>query len=708
MPDSGTVDALRAIVAIQQAALTDALTVDAVMRRIAEQASAITQATGAVMEVVDGNELRYAHGAGSLAGTEGLRLPISESLSGLAVRTGAVQLSNDALSDPRVDHDATAKIGARAMLIVPLAVDGEVLAVLKIVSDRIGAFSARDVEILSTLATFVATVVKQTRAMQDRRLEHETYRLISQASSDAILQVGLDGRIRWASPAVEEILGYPPALLEGRDAADLIRPDLREQYLHHRKEAVDTGADSRWEYPALRADDTEIWVESAGRLARDERGRPLYRVVRLRDITAGHVAVESLARSEEQFRLALQNAPIGMCLIGADGSFLQVNQALCELLGRSEAVLMKCSWQELTHPEDLNVDLDYNQQVLDGEIDRYRLVKRYLHPDGSVVWGELAVSCVRDDAGAVVHFVSQIVDVTETMQEQQEAAATIGRYQRLVGVGSDIIAELDEHDVVSWVSPNTRELLGAPPAEVVGRAVTDFVPDDQRARVRAGLSDSASSHLELSVRRLDGEIIRAEAVIEPIAGAGHIIRIRDITEHYLTREDLRGQLPGDPATGLLSQPELERRLEALLDHMPRQGNRTLLASVRIDGGDEPELIQVVAQRARQALRDSDFVARVGQAELLVVLPGITYHSAGLEVLARVLAEAGRPHMIRDAILRPRLSIGVTEVRSGEWLEDVLSRAEQAAAVAQQRGGNRVQMSGTEEPLADVLQLRPQS
>lgn len=703
MPDSGTVVALRAIVAIQQDALSDALTVDAVMQRIAEQAHAITAATGAVMEVVDGEELRYAHGAGSLAGAEGLRLSVLDSLSGLAVTTGEVLLSNDALADPRVDREAAAKIGARAMLIVPLAVDGEVFAVLKIVSDQTGAFSDRDVEILSTLAAFVATAVKQTQDLQNRRLERETYRLISQASSDAILQVRLDGCIVWASPAIEEILGYTPEQLQGRDAAELIRPDLREEYLKHRREAVQTGDDTRWEYPAHHADGSEVWVESAGRLARDERGRPLYRVVRLRDITAGHEAAERLARSEERFRLALQNAPIGMCLIGPDGAFLQVNQALCELLGRSESVLMESSWQELTHPDDLNVDLDFSQQVLDGEIDRYRLVKRYLRPDRTVVWGELAVSCVRDETGSVLHFVSQIVDVTDLMQEQQEAAATIGRYQRLVGVGTDIIAELDEDDVITWVSPNTHGLLGAPPADVVGRDVMDFVPEDQQERVRNGLQDGAAAHLELSVRRLDGEIIRAEAVVEPSAG-GSIIRVRDITEHYLIREDLRGQVATD-SLGLMPRPEFERRLDALLDHAPRQGNRTLLAHVTVDG---PELTQVVAQRIKAALRESDFVSRAGDAVLLVLLPGITYHSAGLEVLARVLSEASRPHMVGEVVLRPRLSIGVTEVKPDEWLEDVVGRAAAAAQAAELRGGNRVQMSGADEPIADVVPLRPQS
>lgn len=704
MPDSGQVLALRAIVEIQQAALGEALTPDAIMARIAASAVAITSATGAVMEVIDGDELHYAHGAGSLAGSEGLRLPIATSLSGLVVTQNQALRSNDAFADPRVDHDAATRIGARSMVIVPLAVEGNILAVLKITSDRAGAFTDLDVEIVTSLASFAAQVIQQAQGLHARRLEQETYRLISQTSTDAILQVGLDGRIRWASPAALEILGYPPEALVGMAAVDLIHPQRREEYAQRIAQATSEGADTRLEYPAVRPDGSTVWVESAGRFARDEQGALLYRVVRLRDISAAREAVEALARSENQFRSAMQNAPIGMCLIGTDGSFLQVNEALCQLLGRPAQALMRSSWQELTHPDDVDVDLDFATQALSGELDKYRLVKRYLRPDGSVVWGDLSVSAVRDTHGTVMHFVSQILDVSQLMQDQQQTAAAINRYQRLAGVGNDIMAELTADGDFVWVSPNTVALFGIDAPAVVGDSLFSFVPSDQHSRVRAALQ--TSTHFELPVRGAHGRISRAEAVTQVLShdrDGGLVIRIRDITEHFETREQLRTQALTDPLTGLLAWPELERRLEALLGHEPRTGTRTAFVLMEIAGVDQAreqhsegfaaELLRVVADRVRSALRESDLVARAAGDQLAAMLVGIEQMTDAVQVLQRVVQEVSAPHQGDGVILRPRLSVGVTEAFPDEWPESVVGRAEQALNNAKTRGGNRVSLAG---------------
>lgn len=85
------------------------------------------------------------------------------------------------------------------------------------------------------------------------------------------------------------------------------------------------------------------------------------------------------------------------------------------VLDHAESDLLVASWQELTHPDDLDVDEALAAAVIAGERDTYRLLKRYLRPDGSVVWGDLAVACVREDSGAVKYFISQIADVTDAV-----------------------------------------------------------------------------------------------------------------------------------------------------------------------------------------------------------------------------------------------------------------------------------------------------
>ena len=117
--------------------------------------------------------------------------------------------------------------------------------------------------------------------------------------------------------------------------------------------------------------------------------------------------------SAELWRLTLLHSPVGMALVGLDGRILTANRALCHMLGYDVADLCARGFQELTHPDDLDEDLGLFRDTLAGEIDSYRVQKRYLHTDGRVVWGDLSVALVRAPDGRPVHFVSQVLDVSE-------------------------------------------------------------------------------------------------------------------------------------------------------------------------------------------------------------------------------------------------------------------------------------------------------
>ena len=154
-------------------------------------------------------------------------------------------------------------------------------------------------------------------------------------------------------------------------------------------------------------------------------------------------AEEALARSEEGFRRATEqfssafaHAPIGMCLVSTDGRFLRVNRSLCELVGYPEDHLLTLTFQDITHPDDLDADLALVQDVLTGARTSYTMEKRYIHADGREIWILLAVSLVHDDSGAPLHFISQIQDITERRQlearlrEQAERDPLTGLFNR--------------------------------------------------------------------------------------------------------------------------------------------------------------------------------------------------------------------------------------------------------------------------------------
>src|SRR4029077_5059501 len=103
-----------------------------------------------------------------------------------------------------------------------------------------------------------------------------------------------------------------------------------------------------------------------------------------------------------------------------DGRFIKVNRSLCELTGHSETALLVRSFQSITHPDDLDTDLAYVEDVLAGRRRTYQLEKRYLHADGHIIWVMLSVSLVRDAAGLPLYFISQIADITERKWREEE------------------------------------------------------------------------------------------------------------------------------------------------------------------------------------------------------------------------------------------------------------------------------------------------
>ena len=174
-----------------------------------------------------------------------------------------------------------------------------------------------------------------------------------------------------------------------------------------------------------------------------------------RDITELKQIEEQLRQSEERFRRAFEDAATGEALVAPNGRFVRVNRALRELLGYSEAELLAKTFQDITHPDDLNTDLGYVQQMLAGEIRTYQMEKRYFHKQGQIIWILLSVSLVRN-AQKPLYFVSQIQDITERKHAQAQLHTLITELERsnqeleefASVVSHDLLAPLHKHQML--------------------------------------------------------------------------------------------------------------------------------------------------------------------------------------------------------------------------------------------------------------------
>ncbi|MEY2590756.1 MAG: hypothetical protein QOJ67_2740, partial [Acidimicrobiaceae bacterium] len=216
--------------------------------------------------------------------------------------------------------------------------------------------------------------------------------------SEVIVVLDDAGRVVFVNRAAERLLGDPVEAWMGRDVLDHIHPDDLAVVATRLAATLAGSRSTPLELRARCADGSYVWLEAVATNRTDDPGLGGV-IVSLRDITERREHARELAEAELRFRLAFEAAPIGMALVAPDGSFQRVNRSLCELVGLPAEVLSAMTFQEITHPDDLDADLDYVNQMLDGSIEAYSMEKRYFHASGSMVWILLSVSLVRSESG---------------------------------------------------------------------------------------------------------------------------------------------------------------------------------------------------------------------------------------------------------------------------------------------------------------------
>jgi PAS domain S-box-containing protein len=230
--------------------------------------------------------------------------------------------------------------------------------------------------------------VTQRKQAEERLKEsEERFRLLAENAQDVVYRYRHKPSpgYEYMSPSITTLSGYTPQ----ECYAD---PDLSSKITHPADKHLLEGFASpdvpgvpitlRW----VRKDGSVVWTETRHELVYDEVGEPVAVEGIVRDVTKRKQTEEALEESERRFRNSFRDAAIGMALVGTDGRWLQVNRSLCKILGYSEGELLGKTFQDITHPDDLEADVEQVRRMLAGEIETYQKEKRYFHKDGHVVW----------------------------------------------------------------------------------------------------------------------------------------------------------------------------------------------------------------------------------------------------------------------------------------------------------------------------------
>ena len=251
---------------------------------------------------------------------------------------------------------------------------------------------------------------------------------------------------------------------------------------------------------------------------------------------------------EERFGATFEQAAVGVAHVSPDGKFLRLNQKFCDIVGYSEEEMLALTFQDITHSDDLDVDLEYVRQVLAREIENYSMDKRYFRKDGSIVWVSLTVSLVFDKEGNPKYFVSVIQDISERKKAEEALRQSRDFLEHLISAVPDATfsVKLPER-TINWAN-DSFDVLGYEPEEYIGQTTEKYYANSeyyaavgrlQQEAIRKG-DDMITT--EVRVLRKDGRVIPAELTATYYREGGKLSQItafvRDISERKLAEEKL--------------------------------------------------------------------------------------------------------------------------------------------------------------------------
>ena len=431
------------------------------------------------------------------------------------------------------------------------------------------------------------------------------------------------------------------------------------------------------------------------------------------------IAQNTIDRAQHKFQSIFENAGVGIALVKPSGAWMAVNDELCKIVAYSKEELMERTFQDITHPEDLNTDVSLLEQLLGDRIDRYQLEKRYIQKNGTPTWVEVTVTkhcSEKNDADYLIVIIIDIQAAKETefalnklkksLEEKvsqrteelrQANQSLLKAYDEKISAAQELqnkeleLRTILAHANDAYICMNAEGLItawnkqaehtfGWSQEEAIGRKLEKLIiPPEMQSGHRAGLSTylheksarMLGSRVELEAIRKDGIRIPVELQINALEINHQVLFtsfLRDITERKQLENLLKNEARNDPLTGLANR----RRLEELLPlaFQRARSNHAYLALVFIDlDGFKPIndtyghhvgdlLLCEVANRISQCTRMSDTVVRYAGDEFLLVLENLKLKEDTDRITTNIQKAMEKPMQLDNMTLTITLSIGV--------------------------------------------------
>jgi PAS domain S-box-containing protein len=188
----------------------------------------------------------------------------------------------------------------------------------------------------------------------------------------------------------------------------------------------------------------------------------------------------ALRQSEKQFRQVFEESPIGMALCSPERGFISVNRAYIEMLGYTESELSSLSFRDITHPEDLELEIPYLERAIKGETDGYQLEKRYLKKNQEILWVNLTCVLLRDEAGEMLYCLGMVEDITERKQAEEALQQSEARYRAIVEDQTELICRFKPDGTLTFVNDAYCRYFSKECFELIGHSFLLVIPEEDR------------------------------------------------------------------------------------------------------------------------------------------------------------------------------------------------------------------------------------
>ena len=410
----------------------------------------------------------------------------------------------------------------------------------------------------------------------------------------------------------------------------------------------------------------------------------------------------ALAETERHFRDILEYAPIGMAVTAQDGRFLQVNQALCDIVGSDRAALEEMSLKDIVHPEDFPETLSALDALLRRDLPSCKGEKRCLRRGGETIWVRSTATLMK--SGEENHFIIQLEDINDWKMAEEKLQLAGSIYL----ASSEAMMVTDSMNRIVDVNPAFTEITGYDREEVIGkdpglldsgRHEKAFFDDMHHALESQGQWEG-----EVWNRRKNGELYVEWLIVNVIRNAQgaiqrHVSQFTDITEKKRTSELIWRQANYDYLTELPNRRLFLDRLNEEIKKSRRSQYGFALLFIDLDRFKEindlfghrfgDKLLVEAARRIVSCLRESDTVSRFGGDEFVVMLPEVKDPSQIGKVAQAVIDALARPYKLEREVAFLSGSMGVTAYpEDAESADKLLSNADQALFTAKSEGRNR--------------------